>query len=55
MCPKCFLKLAGKPNNYQFYLPNFRKFCDNISHKLLRPSQFVEKFLEIVEWSTLQK
>ena len=37
------LKLAGKPNNYQFYWPNFLKFCGNISHKLLRPSQFLEK------------
>ena len=27
----------------------------NISHKLLRPSQFLENFLEILEWSTLQK
>ena len=39
MCPKCFLKTAGKPNNYQFYLPNFIKFFDNISHKLLRNNQ----------------
>ena len=38
MCPKCFLKIAGKPNNYQFYLPNFLKFCENILNKLLRPS-----------------
>ena len=29
--PNVFLKIAGKPNNYQFYLPNFLKFCDNIS------------------------
>ena len=34
-----FLKVTGKPNNYQFYLTNFFKFCDNISHKLFRPSQ----------------
>ena len=27
----------------------------NISHKLLRPIQFLEKFMEILEWSTLQK
>ena len=27
----------------------------NISHKLLRPSQFLEKFMKILEWSTLQK
>ena len=53
--PNVFLKLAGKPNNYQFYLPNFLKYCDNISHILLRPSQFLEKYLEILEWSTLQK
>ena len=55
MCPKCFLKIIGNPNNYQFYLPNFLKFCDNISHKLLRPSKFLEKFMEILEWPTLQK
>ena len=28
------LRIVGKPNNYQFYLPNFLKFCVNISHKL---------------------
>ena len=55
MCPKCFEKIAGKLNNYRFYLPNFLKFCVNISHKLLRPSQFLEKFMEILEWSILQK
>ena len=54
-CRKCFLKIAGKSNNYGFYLPNFLKFCDNISHKFLRLSQFLEKFMEILEWSTLQK
>ena len=27
----------------------------NISHNLLRSSQFLEKFLEILEWSTLYK
>ena len=42
MCPKYFLKIAGKLNNYLFYLYNFVKFWDNISHKLLRPSQFLE-------------
>ena len=42
MCPKCFLKIAGKANHYQFYLPNFLKFCHNISHKLLRPTQFLK-------------
>ena len=26
MCPKCFLKVAGKSNNYQFSLPDFHKF-----------------------------
>ena len=25
------------------FIYNFLKFCDNISHKLLRPSQFLEK------------
>ena len=53
--PKCFSKIAEKSNNYQFYLPDFLKFCDNISPKLLRPSQFQEKFMNILEWSTLQK
>ena len=42
--PKYFLKLARKPNKYQFYLPNFLKFCYNISYRLLRPSKFPEKF-----------
>ena len=28
---------SGKSNNYQFFLPDFLKFCGNISHKLLRP------------------
>ena len=50
MCPKYFLKIAGKLNNYQLYLPNFLKFCDIISHKLLRPSQCLEKFMEILEY-----
>ena len=50
-----FFKIAVKPNNYQFYLPNFFKFCDNISHKLLSPSQILGKFLPILVWSTLQK
>ena len=44
-----FLKISGKPNNYQFYLPNFLKFCHNISHKLLRPTQYLEKLPEILE------
>ena len=33
---------------------HYRK-SHNISHKLLRPSQFLEKFMKILEWSTLQK
>ena len=37
------------------YLPNFLKFCDNISHKLLRPTQSLVKVLEIRELFTLQK
>ena len=37
------IKGATKPQAY------------SISHKLLRPSQFLEKFMEILEWSTLQK
>ena len=46
--PNVFLKIAEKPNNYQFYLPNFLKFRDKISHKLLRATQFLKKFLEIL-------
>ena len=49
------LKNAEKSNNYRLYLPNFLKFCDNIAHKLLRPSQFLEKFMELLEWFTLKK
>ena len=45
-----FLKITGKQNNHQFDLPNFLKYCDNISHKLLRLSQSLEKILEILEW-----
>ena len=55
MCSKCILEIVGKSNNYQFYLPIFLKFCDNISHKLLRSSQFLENVLEILEWSFFQK
>ena len=39
MRPKCFLKTAGKPNNYKFYLRNLLKFCDNISHDQLIPGK----------------
>ena len=53
MCPKSFLKIVGEPNNYQYYLWNFLKFCGNISHKLLTLNQFLEKFVEILELSTL--
>ena len=53
--PNVFLKTATKPKNYQFYLPNFLRFCDNISHKLLRSSQFLEKVLEILESFTLEQ
>ena len=38
---------------WQLTIP--KKNTYNISHKLLRPTQFLEKFLEIFEWSTLQK
>ena len=48
--PQSSFKIAGKPDNYQFYLPNFWK----ISHKLLRPSQLM-KCKENFELSTLQK
>ena len=46
-CPKCFIEIAGKSNNYRFYLPNFLKFCDNISHNLLRPSQVLENYAKL--------
>ena len=43
--------LVKKIQNCQFKL----KFdAWNISHKLLRTSQFLEKFMEILEWSSLQ-
>ena len=41
--PNVFQIFTRKPNNYQLHLRGFLKFCDNISHKLLRPSQFLEK------------
>ena len=31
ICPKCFFKIAGKSNNYQFYLPASSNFV-TISH-----------------------
>ena len=46
MWSKYFLKISGKTNDYPFCLPGFLKFCDNISHKLLRPTHFLEKFLK---------
>ena len=55
ICSPIFLKIFGKPNNYQFYLLKSLKFCDNISYKLLRSSQWLEKSMEILELSTLQK
>ena len=55
MPPNVFLEITGKINNFRFDLPNFLKFRDNIPHKLLRPSQFLEKFIEILECPTLQK
>ena len=33
----------------------FSKLSYNISHKLLRPSQLLKKFTEILEWSNLQR
>ena len=53
--PNVFLEITGKINNFRFDLPNFLKFRDNIPHKLLRPSQFLEKFIEILKCPTLQK
>ena len=44
MCPNVLKKITVKLNNYQLYLPNFLKLYDKISHNLLRPNQFLEKF-----------
>ena len=55
MCPKCLLRIAGKQNNQQFYSLNFLKFCDNISLKLLRPTQFLKTFLEIVRLAKINQ
>ena len=41
-----FLKLH---NLQSINLPNFFKFCHNISHKLLRPTQYLEKLPEILD------
>ena len=51
ICPTfiCFSQITGKPNNYQFYLPNSLKFWNNNSYKLLTPSKLMEKFIEILE------
>ena len=54
MCPKTFKRSARSQNNYQFYLPNFPKFCGNISHKLLRPSEFLEKIQAPLPYLMLQ-
>ena len=40
---------------YNFVAPLKKAQAYNISYKLLRPIQFPEKFLEILEWSNLQK
>ena len=49
----CFWSKTEKVNSATEYF--IFKLVYNISHKLLRPSQFLEKFMEILEWSTLQK
>ena len=48
----CTAFLSKKTNLLDF---NIKIAICNISHKLLRPSQFSEKFMKILEWSTLQK
>ena len=55
ICVANVSKIAGIPNNYQFYLRNLLKLCYNIFHKLLISSKFLETFMEILEWSELQK
>ena len=46
--------LFNEQNNFQTHAVLIKRPC-NISHKLFRPTQFLEKFPEILEWSTLQK
>ena len=53
--PENLFQTTRKPDNYLFYLKNLIKLKDNIGHKLLRTSQFLEKNPEFLAWSTLQK
>lgn len=53
--PENLFQTTGKPNNYLFYLKNLIKLKDNIGHKLLRTSQFLEKNPEFLAWPTFQK
>ena len=48
-------KSQSSMNSECRYLVKTESATYNISHKLLRPSQFLEKFMKILEWSTLQK
>ena len=43
------MKIARQPYNYQFYLPNFLKFCGNLSHKLLSSRQFWKNLVHFAE------
>ena len=57
---KCEKKLNKqtnkKPKKLETSEKVFQKVTNyNISHKLLRPNQFLKIFLEFLEWSTLQK
>ena len=40
---------------YFYFIIFVRNIDYNILHKLLRPTLLLEKLLEILEWSTLQK
>ena len=52
--PNVFKKLPENRITTDFIYLTSSNFV-NISHKLLRPSQFLEKCMEILEWSTLQR
>ena len=51
---KVFKKLPEKQIATDFIYLTFSNF-ETISYKLLRPSQFLEKFMEILEWFIWQR
>ena len=52
--PNLFFEFPEDQVTTNFIYPISSNFVA-ISHKLLRPTQFLEKFLELLECSTLQK